>query len=147
MASPDLHGLLYNTGPIEDPDGYVRDRGCAGWLFLCGDEFAEMGGLSWDRVQQAADHTARIPSDPPRDLDLDLARRHVAALDALPRPTLVSCRAGPRASAVVYLYAGLRSDVAAEDVLAAADAAGAPFTAVPAYRDWVVRSLAALRED
>ena len=32
-----------------------------------------------------------------------------AALDSLPRPTLVTCRAGPRSSALVYLYAGLKA--------------------------------------
>jgi protein tyrosine phosphatase (PTP) superfamily phosphohydrolase (DUF442 family) len=33
----------------------------------------------------------------------ELAREHVAALDSLPRATLVTCRAGTRSSAVVYL--------------------------------------------
>ena len=62
-------------------------------------------------------------------MDMDLARRHVAALDELPRPTLVTCRTGPRSSAVIYLYAGLQAGATADEVLARAEADGAPFAA------------------
>jgi protein tyrosine phosphatase (PTP) superfamily phosphohydrolase (DUF442 family) len=72
---------------------------------------------------------------------MDLAREHVAALDALPRPTLVTCRAGPRSSAVAYLYAGLRSGATAEQVLAQAEADDAPFSHSDDLKAWVVRGL------
>jgi hypothetical protein len=73
-------------------------------LFLCGEEFAATdGGMSYADVEAAVDVSANIVSDPPRVLDMDLARRQVAALEDLPRPTLVTCRTGPRLSALVYL--------------------------------------------
>lgn len=103
------------------------------------------GGMSYAQVQQALAHTARVISDPPRVLNLELARQHVAALDALPRPTLISCRAGPRSSAVAYMYAGLRAGADAEEVLAAAEREGAPFCTSEDYKEWVRTSMAALR--
>jgi hypothetical protein len=97
-------------------------------LFLCGEEFAEMeGGMSYASVQAAVPESANVVSDPPRVLDTDLARKQVAALDQLPRPTLVTCRVGPRSSALVYLYAGLRAGASADEVLARAEADDAPF--------------------
>src|SRR4051794_35440514 len=90
-------GLVYNRGPIADPAAFARDSGAASWLYMCGDEFAAMdGGMSYADVQSAVAESANVVSDPPRALDMDLARRNVAALDELPRPTLVTCRAGPR---------------------------------------------------
>jgi protein tyrosine phosphatase (PTP) superfamily phosphohydrolase (DUF442 family) len=85
--------------------------------------------------------SVNIVSDPPRVLDMDLARQHVAALDQLPRPTLVTCRAGPRSSAAVYLYAGLRSGAKADEVLARAEADGAPFAGSDDLRAWVTQGL------
>src|SRR5437764_1075403 len=97
---------------------------------MCGEEFAAMeGGMSYGQVQAAVAESVNIISDPPRVLDVDTVRPHLAALDRLPRPTLVTCRAGPRSSAVVYLYAGLKSGASADDVLARAEAGGAPFAA------------------
>ena len=87
------------------------------------------GGMSYAQVEAAVPESVNIVSDPPRVLDLDTVRPHLAALDRLPRPTLVTCRAGPRSSAVVYLYAALKSGATADDVLARADADGAPFAA------------------
>ena len=81
----------------------------------------------------------------PRELDMDIARRQVAALDELPRPTLVTCRKGPRSSATVYLYAGLRSGATAEEVLARAEADGAPFAESDEYKAWVTQALDELR--
>src|SRR4029077_3601965 len=99
--------LTYNRGPIRDPAAFARDAHAASWLFLCGDEFAAMeGGMSYADVKAAVAVSANVVSDPPTVMDMDLARRQVAALDQLPRPTLVTCRAGPRSSAVIYLYAG-----------------------------------------
>jgi protein tyrosine phosphatase (PTP) superfamily phosphohydrolase (DUF442 family) len=83
-------------------------------------------------------------SDPPRVLDMELARQHVAALDELPRPTLVTCRVGPRSSAVVYLYAGLRAGASADEVLARAEADGAPFARSDELKAWVTQGLAEL---
>jgi hypothetical protein len=89
--------LKFNTEKIENPSAYARERGCVSWLYLCGEEFASMeGGMSYADVQAAVEHAAVVVSDPPRVLDLTLAHAHVAALDELPRPTLVSCRVGPR---------------------------------------------------
>src|SRR2546423_14846128 len=100
--------LVFNRGPIADPAAFARDANAASWLFLCGEEFAAMeGGMSYASVQAAVDESARVVSDPPREFDMDIARRNVAALDELPRPTLVTCRAGPRSPALAYVYAGL----------------------------------------
>ncbi|HEY2436802.1 MAG TPA: hypothetical protein VGH93_06445 [Solirubrobacteraceae bacterium] len=68
----------------------------------------------------------------------------MAALDRLPRPTLVTCRTGPRSSALVYLYAGLRAGAAPEDVLARAEADDAPFCGSAELKSWVVQGLAEL---
>lgn len=137
--------LMFNTGRIADPDAYARERGCAAWLCLTGDEFAAMeGGISYAQVASAAPVSAQVVSDPPRTLDLDLARRHVLALDALPRPTLISCRMGPRSSAVAYMYAGLRAGASPDDVIAAAEDAEAPFAASDDLKAWVRRAMLAL---
>src|SRR5258707_7937745 len=123
--------LQYNRGPIADPEAFARDANAASWLYLCGEAFAGMeGGMSYASVQAAVAESANIVSDPPRVLDMDLARQHVAALDQLPRPTVVTCRAGPRSSALVYLYAGLRAGASADEVLARAEAENAPFAAM-----------------
>ena len=134
--------LKHNRGPIADPVEYAQEAGAASWLFLCGEEFAEMdGGMSFASVQAAVPESANVVSDPPRVLDMDLARRQIAALDSLPRPTLVTCRAGPRSSALVYLYAGLRSHATAEEVLARAQADDAPFMHAEDLKAWVVQGL------
>jgi protein tyrosine phosphatase (PTP) superfamily phosphohydrolase (DUF442 family) len=76
---------------------------------------------------------------------MDLARRNIAALDRLPRPTLVTCRTGPRSSALVYLYAGLKSGAGADEVLARATADDAPFVASDELKAWVTQGLAELK--
>jgi hypothetical protein len=135
-------GLRHNRGPIADPDAFAREANAASWLYLCGDEFAAMdGGMSYAEVQAAVPESENIVSDPPRVMDMDLARRHVAALDRLPRPTLVTCRAGPRSSAVIYLYAGLKSGASAEEVLARAEADNTPFCGSDELRAWVAQGL------
>jgi len=140
--------LTFNRGPIADPDGFARDAEAASWLYLCGEEFAAMdGGMSYSQVQAAVPNSQNIISDPPRVLDIELARRHLAALDRLPRPTLVTCRAGPRSSAIVYLYAGLRAGASPDEVLARADADGAPFAGNEDLRAFVVQGLHELAPD
>ena len=137
--------LKFNRGLIADPALYARDANAASWLFLCGEEFAALdGGISYASVQAAVAESANIVSDPPVALDLDLARRHVAALDQLPRPTLVTCRTGPRSSALVYLYAGLRVGATAHEVLARAEEDDAPFCGSAELKAWVVQGLAEL---
>src|SRR5256885_10504876 len=102
--------LTFNRGLIADPEAFAREANAASWLFLCGEEFGTMeGGMSYASVQAAVPESANVVSDPPRVLDMELARQQVAALDELPRPTLVTCRAGPRSSALTYLYAGPQS--------------------------------------
>src|SRR5438874_13132027 len=106
--------LKFNRGPISDPDAFARDANAASWLFLCGEEFAAMdGGMSYADVQAAVPESANVVSDPPREMTMELARRQIDALDRLPRPTAVTCRTGPRSSALVYLHSGLQSGASA----------------------------------
>jgi hypothetical protein len=137
--------LTHNRGAIADPAAFAKDAGAASWLYLCGEEFADMdGGMSFADVQSAVPESVNLIADPPRPFDMDVARRGVAALDELPRPTLVTCRTGPRSSALVYLYAGLRSGAPANEVLARAEADRAPFTEAEPLKAWVVQGLAEL---
>jgi hypothetical protein len=137
--------LTFNRGLIADPQAFARDARAASWLFLCGEEFAAMeGGLSYADVEAAVGESANVVSDPPRVMDMDLARQQLAALDRLPRPTLVTCRTGPRSSALVYLYAGLRAGAGPDEVLARAEADQAPFCGSDDLKAWVVRGLAEL---
>ncbi|HEX4866914.1 MAG TPA: hypothetical protein VFV32_04750 [Acidimicrobiales bacterium] len=149
MATFDaLCELISNREPVADPAALARDTGAASWLYLCGEEFADMdGGMSYAQVQAAVSESANVVSDPPRVLTMDLARQHIAALDELPRPTLVTCRAGPRSSAVVYLYAGLKAGASAEEVLARADTDDAPFAKNEELRAFVTQGLAELSGD
>ena len=137
--------LMYNRGLIADPTDFAKEASAAAWLYLCGEEFASMeGGMSYDDVRAAVPESANLVADPPRPFDMDVARLGVAALDDLPRPTLVTCRTGPRSSALVYLYSGLRSRASAEEVLARAEADHAPFVDMPPLREWVVQGLSEL---
>src|ERR1700755_1934617 len=99
------------------------------------------GGLSYSDVERSVPVSANVVSDPPTTLDLDLARRQIEALDGLPRPTLVTCRTGPRASALVYLYAGLRAGASGKDVLSRAEIDDAPFARSDELRAWVAEGL------
>jgi len=100
--------------------------------------------LGWGRSRGRSPAERVRPPLAHLQLSFTLAREHVAALDRLPRPTLVTCRTGPRSSAVVYLYAGLRAGATADQVLARAEADGAPFCASDELKSWVVRGLAEL---
>lgn len=134
--------LIYNRGKVSDPEALVRETGAASWLFLCGEEFAAMeGGMSYESVEAAAPEAARVVSDPPRVLDMDLAKRQIAALEQLPRPTLVTCRVGPRSSALVYLYAGLAAGASADEVLQRAAADDAPFAQNQELEQWVTQGI------
>ena len=134
--------LTHNRGLIPDPEAFARQNGAASWLYLCGEEFASMeGGMSYPDVERAVPVSANVVSDPPTALDLGLARRQIEALDRLPRPTLVTCRTGPRSSALIYLYAGLQAGAPAEEVLARAEADEAPFAHSDELRAWVIDGL------
>jgi hypothetical protein len=140
-----LDALETNHGLVVDPQSFAREADAASWLFLCGDEFASMeGGISYAEVQSAVKDSVNIVSDPPVVMDMDLARQHIDALDELPRPTLVTCRTGPRASAVVYLYAGLKAGASFDELLARAQSDGAPFTKNDEYVAWVKQGLTEL---
>lgn len=142
---PSPTDLRHNRGPIADPAAFADDARAASWLYLCGEEFAAMeGGMSYADVQSAVPESANLIADPPRPFDMDVARRGVAILDELPRPTLVTCRTGPRSSALVYLYSGLRSGASADEVLARAQADGAPFTEAEPLKAWVTQGLTEL---
>jgi hypothetical protein len=134
--------LMNNKGLVADPESFAREKGAASWLFLCGEEFASMdGGISYADVERSVPVSANVVSDPPTPLDLDLARRQIAALDDLPRPTLVTCRSGPRSSALIYLYAGLQAGASAADVLARAETDDAAFAKSDELRAWVSNGL------
>jgi hypothetical protein len=134
--------LMHNRGLIANPAAFARENGAESWLYLCGEEFASMeGGMSYADVERAVPASANVVSDPPAPLDLELARRQIEALDGLPRPTRVTCRTGPRSSALIYLYAGLRAGAPAEDVLARAEADDAPFARSDELRAWVTEGL------
>jgi hypothetical protein len=142
---PGPTGLTHNRGPIADPAAYAKENGAASWLYLCGEEWAGMeGGMSYADVQAAVPESVNLIADPPRAFDMDVARRGIEALDQLPRPTLVTCRTGPRSSALVYLYSGLRSGASPADVLARAEADGAPFVQAEPLKEWVAQGLAEL---
>jgi hypothetical protein len=144
----ELDNLRNNRGLVQDPQAFADDFGAASWLFLCGEEFASMdGGLSFGDVQAAVPTAAVVVSDPPVEMTMDLARRQVAALDDLPRPTLVTCRTGPRSSALIYLYAGLKAGASADDVLARATADGALFIGSDELKAWVAQALDDLGDD
>ena len=100
--------------------------------------------MSYSDVEAAVPQSENLIADPPRPFDVDVARRGVAALDKLPRPTLVTCRTGPRSSALVYLYSGLRSGASADEVLARAEADDAPFTHAEPLKAWVEQGLSEL---
>ncbi len=134
--------LMNNRGLIASPEAFAREKGAASWLYLCGEEFTSMeGGMSYEDVQRAVPVSANVVSDPPTPLDLDLARKQIEALDGLPRPTLVTCRTGPRSSALIYLYAGLQAGASADDVLARAEADDAAWTNSDELRAWVADGL------
>jgi hypothetical protein len=134
--------LMNNRGLVADPEAFAREKGAASWLFLCGEEFASLeGGMSYAEVERAVPVAANVVSDPPVQLDLDLARKQMEALDGLPRPTLVTCRTGPRSSALIYLYAGLQAGASAEDVFARAEADDAAFVKSDDLRAWVADGL------
>ena len=134
--------LTHNRGLVADPGAFAREHAAASWLFLCGKAFAAMdGGMSYADVQAAVPQSANVVSDPPVELDMDLARRQIAALEDLPRPTLVTCRTGPRSSALIYLYSGLRAGASADDVIARADADGAPWAQSDELKAWVRQGL------
>lgn len=140
--------LKYNKGFIRDPEHYLEESGCTSWLFLIGEEFSHMeNGMSYEQVKDATKFSANVISDPPRTLNLDLAYQHVKALDDLPRPTLISCRTGPRASAVAYMYSGLKQDADPEEVIAQAEKDEAPFTKFEDYKAWVKSSIETLRKE
>ena len=137
--------LIHNRGLVADPTAYAKEADAASWLYLCGQEFAAMeGGMSYADVKAAVPESSNLIADPPRPFDMDIARRGVALLDQLPRPTLVTCRTGPRSSALVYLYSGLRSGASPAEVLARAEADGAPFVQAEPLKDWVAQGLAEL---
>jgi hypothetical protein len=137
--------LIHNRGLVEDPAAFAQEHGAASWLFLCGEAFAEMdGGISYADVERAVPRSANVVSDPPVVPDMDLARRQFAALDDLPRPTLVTCRTGPRSSALIYLYTGVRAGATADEVIARGEADDAPWVQSDELKAWVRQGVAEL---
>jgi hypothetical protein len=143
MTGSGTHGgMTYNRGLIDDPAGFAREHGAASWLYLCGEDFASMeGGMAYEQVQAAVPDSANVVSDPPVAMSMDLAREQIAALRSLPQPALVTCRTGPRSSALVYLYAGLKSHTPADEVLQQAEHDDALFTRSDELKAWVRQGL------
>src|SRR5579863_3008097 len=138
----ELAVLSNNRGLIADPVAFARDAKAASWLYLCGEAFAEMeGGMSYADVEAAVEQSMNIVSDPPVEMTMSLAREHVDALDQLPRPTLVTCRTGPRSSAVIYLYAGIKAKATPEEVLARSQSDDALFLRSDELVAWVKQGL------
>jgi hypothetical protein len=134
--------LRHNREAIADPEAFAREFDAASWLYLCGEAFETMeGGMSYAQVQASVPVSENIVSDPPVAMTMDLAREQIAALDRLPRPTLVTCRTGPRSAALIYLYAGLKAGASADEVLARAEADGAPFVKAEPLREFVRQGL------
>ena len=139
-------GMSFNRGLIADPAAFAQEHSAASWLYMCGEAFAQMdGGMSYEQVEAAVPQATNLVADPPVAMSMDVARDGIAALDELPRPTLVTCRTGPRSSALVYLYAGLKEGASADDVLARAEEDGAPFTKSDELKAWVAQGLDELR--
>jgi hypothetical protein len=69
-----------------------------------------------------------------------------AWLESLPRPTLVTCRTGPRSSALTYLHAGLTQGASADEVIAKAEADQAPFARSDELKAWLRQGLEQLAE-
>src|SRR4051812_3614008 len=85
--------LKHNRALIREPAAFAETAGAVSWLYLCGEEFAAMeGGMSYSDVEAAVPESVNLIADPPLPFDMEVARRGVAALDELPRPTLVTCR-------------------------------------------------------
>lgn len=138
--------IFYNTEAIKDPATFFKEKSSLSWLCLTGEEFAKMeNGISYEQVQAVTPHCINVISDPPFTLNLELAKRHVEALDSFARPTLVSCRIGPRASAVAYMYAGLKLGADPDEVISVAEQDRAPFTKFEEYKTWVRTSIETLR--
>jgi hypothetical protein len=138
-------GLRFNRGLIADPTEFARENNAASWLYLCGADFAQAeGGMSYADVQAAVPESQNIAVDTIA-LTMEIARQQVAALDNMSRPTLVTCRTGPKSSALVYLYAGLKAGASADEVLARAQADGAPFVQAEPLKAWVAQGLDELR--
>jgi hypothetical protein len=139
--------MSFNRGMVADPQAFARDAGAESWLYLCSEAFAEVeGGMSFADVVASVEEPMNIVAEPPRPMDMDFAREGVAALDGLSRPTLVTCRTGPRSSALVYLYAGLKAGAGPDEVLARAEADGAPFCKSDELKGWVAQGLGELAQ-
>ena len=142
----ELPVLSHNRGLIADPASFARSANAASWLYLCGEAFAATdGGMSYADAQAAVEQSINVVSDPPVAMTMSLARQHIEALDKLPRPTLVTCRTGPRSSAVIYLYAGLKAGASEQEVLDRAQSDGAPFLQSDELVGWVKQGLAELK--
>ncbi|HET6543055.1 MAG TPA: hypothetical protein VFG46_21360, partial [Chryseolinea sp.] len=58
-----------------------------------------------------------------------------------------SCRTGPRAAAVAYMYSGLKAGAEPDEVLAAAERDQALFVQYEEYKEWVRSSIESLRKE
>jgi hypothetical protein len=138
--------LSFNRGLIEDPEAVAREAGAASWLYLCGEEFASMEGDVVCRRRGGGSGVGQRRVRPAASMDLDLARRQVAALDRLPRPTLVTCRVGPGSSALRLPVRRPRAGAGPDEVLARARADRAPFVSLDELESWVAQGLRELSD-
>lgn len=85
--------------------------------------------------------SAHVPIDAPTGLSARTADACVATLASLPRPTLVLCASGNRASAAIAIAEGRAGKWTGEATLAWALEQKMPFLTVQPLRDWVVASV------
>ena len=134
--------LMNNRGLIADPEAFAREKGAASWLFLCGEEFASRRAACRTQTSSAPCPWRRMSSRTRRfsSTSTSPASRSRRSTACPGRP-LVTCRTGPRSSALIYLYAGLQAGASAEDVFARAEADDAAFVKSDELRAWVADGL------
>lgn len=68
---------------------------------------------------------------------VDAFHQYRAALDSLPRPTLIACGTNRRAGAVYAAYEGARRKLSVEEVAADSQRRGFTYLALPKFAVWV----------
>lgn len=74
-------------------------------------------------------------------LDSELAETLKKAAAELPKPCLISCASGKRASAVISMVRGSGEELGPEETIERAMAQEMPFTDVPPLRAWVAENV------
>ena len=99
------------------------------------------GGMSYDSVQAAVPESANVTRTPRACSTWSSPAARWRRSTSCPGRRCVTCRKGPRSSALVYLYAGLKAGATAEEVIARAEEDEAPFAASDELKSWVTEGL------